>query len=83
MFMDLMADYRATARDALTVEDTALGKKLLENDAASIAPLLQEEDRAALESQVRESINLFDTLAPEQRDNLQRWGILGEEESNR
>ena len=75
-FMDFMADSRSTAREALTIEDVALGKKILTNDAMALLPLLNEQDQAAMKGQLQESLNLFDTLAPEQRANLLRWGVL-------
>ena len=81
MFMDLLSDYRSTSREALQIEDLELGKKILRSEASQLGPMLQEEDRNMAEGQLKETLDLFDTLNPEQRQNLLRWGIVEEEES--
>jgi hypothetical protein len=74
MYQSLMSDYWQTAGELLLLENPALGKKVLESEAARVAPLLQREEQDALQEQLRETINLYDTLPPEQRENLLRWG---------
>jgi hypothetical protein len=75
-FTSYLYDAKSMALDALLVEDKELGKRSLEQEAANIAPLLQRQEQEALSQQTKESINLYDTLAPEMRDNLLRWGVL-------
>jgi len=81
IFMDILADYRSTARDALMIEDSELGKKVIESQAKSIMPLLKEPDQATATGQVQEGLTLFKNMAPEMKQNLLRWGILEPEMS--
>lgn len=83
MFMSTLAGYRSTARDALTVENTELGKRMLSSQATHLLPMLQGQDRADAERQISESLTLFDSMAPEMRDNLLRYGILQPEEATK
>jgi len=76
MFESFLADAKSTALDALLVEDPPLFKKVLQSEAMSLKPLMNEQDQRTLERQVGEATTLMESLAPEQRRNLMRWGIL-------
>jgi hypothetical protein len=80
LFMDAMADYRSTAKDALQVEDATLFRKVMENDARAVLPLLHEPDRSQANQRYQEAIGGFERMAPQQRQNLLRWGVLNEPE---
>jgi hypothetical protein len=80
MFMNFLSDAKAQALEALQIEDVELGKKILRSDAASVKPFLQEQEQKVLEQQVQETTTLLETLAPEQQENLMRFGIMGSEE---
>jgi hypothetical protein len=81
MFMDFLAQARTAAKDSLMVEDKELAKKAVSAKAGQYLPLLQPEQRPQVEAQIGESLDLIDSLGPEQQENLLRWGILdsGEE----
>ncbi len=76
MLSDFISDSKSSGRDALLVEDTELGKKVIETDATSVSPPLKQQEQEAMQQQVREAIDLFEVLAPEQQGNLLRWGFL-------
>lgn len=75
IFSSVLADYKATAKELMLLENPELAKKILQSDAARVAPLLNRSDQEALQTQVQESLGLYDTMAPEMRENLQRWGL--------
>lgn len=79
MFMDYMAQARSAAKDALLTEDVELGKKALSAQAERYLPMLQGEQREEAQGQIAESLDLLDTLLPEQRENLNKWGFMGPE----
>lgn len=77
MFMDVLAQARGNAKDALMVEDPALTKKAMSAKAGQYMPLLHPEQRPQVEQQLGESLDLIDTLLPEQQENLMKWGVMG------
>lgn len=80
-FTSTLAEYRTTALHTLTVEDAELGKKIANSQAIRILPLLQGKEKAEAEQAITEFPTLFDSMAPEMRDNLLRYGILQPEEA--
>lgn len=79
MFTDFLSQSRSTARDALMVKEPTIGVRVLENKAKHVLPMLTESQRAEVEPQLQQSISLFDSLSAQERMNLLRWGIVGEE----
>jgi hypothetical protein len=79
MFQDFLVTGKAAAKDALIVESDGLARKVAAAEAGKILPMLQPDQREGVEQQVSESLDLLDSVLPEQRDNLMRFGILGPE----
>jgi len=76
-FAGFMADARATAREALTIENKDIGRKLFNLEMKALLPLIPEKQRDAFEAQAQESLNLLDDMNPEMRNNLLKFGIIG------
>jgi hypothetical protein len=75
-FMNYLGGVREGAKGSLMVEDVDLAKKVAQATAGRYLPMIQPENRPAVQQQINESLDLFDTLLPKERDNLLRWGFL-------
>lgn len=77
---DLFANYLAKSRDlakkALLIDDTELAKTVAEHSAAKYLPMLQPTERAKVEGDIKAAIGLIDQLAPKERENLLKIGVL-------
>jgi len=74
-FMNYLAKSRTLAKNALLVENVELAKKVAMSSAGKYLPMLQPEQRAVVEADVTGSIGLLDSLLPQQRENLMKYGI--------
>jgi hypothetical protein len=77
LFMNYLATARSTAKEGLIAEDKDLQIKGVKAQVGQILPMLQEQDRPAVEAQGQEALDLIESLPGDQRENLLKWGIFG------
>ena len=77
--MDYMATARKVAEEALMTENPMLARKAIEAEAQKYLPKLTPSERIEVQGQFGTSLDLMEKLPPEQLDNLNKWGILGQE----
>jgi hypothetical protein len=77
-YLNFHAIARAGAKDALMVEDSSLRRKEAEATAGKYLPMLRPEMRPQVEAQISESLDLMESLAPQERANLEAFGIMGD-----
>lgn len=80
MFEGYISDLKSTAFDQLLMQDRGLHKKILQSDANTLRPMLNEEQQGQLEEQVQHGLGLIDKLSTEERQNLFRFGDMTPDE---
>jgi hypothetical protein len=60
------------------MKNPEIGKKVMESNANAIKPLLDANQREVMEGNIADAIKRFDTIAPEAKANLEKWGLIGD-----
>jgi hypothetical protein len=77
-YMNFLAIARQGAKDALMVEDDSLRRKEADATTGKYLPMLRPEMRPQVEAQISEGLDLMESLAPQERANLEAFGIMGD-----
>jgi Sec-independent protein translocase protein TatA len=76
LFMDYLSQARKAAETATMVENPVLARKIMEAQSEKYLSKLTPSERPAAEQQFQEALGLMEKLLPEERDNLNKWGVL-------
>lgn len=76
LFESFLSSAKKGAKEAMLLEDEQLFKKMLTAEAGQALQMVPREDRLELTDQFADAKALFEDMAPEQRDNLLKWGVL-------
>jgi hypothetical protein len=79
-FSQFLSKAWTVSGEHLQIKHPDIARKVIDSQANRIAPTLQEQDRPALEQQRQEAKDAFSSMSPEERDNLLRYGIYGDED---
>lgn len=69
--------YWNNAGQVLMIKNPDIGKKVMESNINAIKPLLDSNQREVMEGNMADAIKRFDTMAPEAKANLEKWGLIG------
>lgn len=79
----LIEDFLSGAKSAAAMQTQLvrpdLGKKILRSQGEAALSLLPTEDRPEAASTLTESLDAFDELSIEERENIMRYGVYGED----
>lgn len=79
----LIEDFIAGAKSASAMQTQLvrpdLGKKILRSQGEAALSLLPPADRPEASATITESLDSFDELSAEERDNIMRYGVYGED----
>lgn len=83
LFQNYLNKAQSEAWNGLVLENKNIAERLFKSKYENAAPLVNIQTREGLIQDVQQGQRLFESLAPEQRDNLLKWGVLAPEESTR
>ena len=78
IFQGSMAGFKETATNLLLLEDKELRDAYIEQTNKGMLDTLPTEQRAPVQMQIDQSLKLFDNISNETRDNLLKYGVIGE-----